>query len=136
MIPYHGLAAHVRATAASAAEQTYRPIEIVVVNDGSFGEEDWILAELAADYPLTVLSQSNAGLGAARNFGIGQSRGRYVLPLDADNVLEPLVERTVAILESDPASPLPPPGRATSTSAARSCPARTTASSRSATARR
>ncbi len=103
VIPYHGLAAHVRATAASAAEQTYRPIEIVVVNDGSFGEEDWILAELAADYPLTVLSQSNAGLGAARNFGIGQSRGRYVLPLDADNVLEPtFVERTVAILESDP----------------------------------
>ena len=103
VIPYHGLAEHVWETVASAFGQTYRPTEVILVNDGSFGEEDWILAELAAEFPVQVLSQANAGLGAARNFGIGQSRGRYVVPLDADNVLEPeFVQRTVGILEADP----------------------------------
>jgi glycosyltransferase involved in cell wall biosynthesis len=103
VIPYHGLAEHVAATVASAFAQTHRPAEVILVNDGSFAEEDWILAELAAEYPLCVLSQANAGLGAARNFGIAQSRGRYVLPLDADNVLEPtFVARTLEILEADP----------------------------------
>ncbi|MGI8804011.1 MAG: glycosyltransferase [Solirubrobacteraceae bacterium] len=103
VIPYHGLADHVADTVASAFDQTHRPTEVIVVNDGSFAEDDWILAELAAEYPLTVLSQPNSGLGAARNFGIVQSRGRYVLPLDADNVLEPtFVERTAALLEGDP----------------------------------
>ncbi len=104
VVPYHGLAAHVAETVASAFGQTHRPTEVIVVNDGSFAEEDWVLAELAAEYPLTVLSQTNAGLGAARNFGITQSRGRYVLPLDADNMLEPtFVERTLELLEAEPA---------------------------------
>ncbi|MEA2302265.1 MAG: glycogen synthase [Solirubrobacteraceae bacterium] len=103
VIPYHGLADHVAATVASAFDQTHRPTEVILVNDGSFADEDWILAELAAEYPLHVLSQPNAGLGAARNFGITQSRGRYVVPLDADNVLEPeFVRRTAEILEADP----------------------------------
>jgi glycosyltransferase involved in cell wall biosynthesis len=45
----------------------------------------------------------NAGLGTARNFGISQSRGRYIVPVDADNMLEPtFVERGVALLESQP----------------------------------
>jgi glycogen(starch) synthase len=104
VIPYYRLAAHITETVASAFAQTHGSIEVIVVNDGSFTEEDWILGELATQFPLSVLSQINSGLGAARNFGITQSRGRYVLPLDADNVLEPtFVERTLAVLEADPA---------------------------------
>jgi glycogen synthase len=103
VIPYYRLAAHIEDTIVSAFAQTHARIEVIIVNDGSFTEEDWILAELAAEYPLSVLSQINSGLGAARNFGITQSRGRYVVPLDADNMLEPtFVERTLAILEADP----------------------------------
>lgn len=102
VIPYYRLAAHIRDTVASAFAQTHRSIEVIVVNDGSFAEDDWILGELAAEYPLSVLSQLNSGLGAARNFGITQSRGRYVVPLDADNMLEPtFVERTLDVLEAD-----------------------------------
>jgi glycogen synthase len=103
VIPYYRLAAHIADCVESAFAQTHRSVEVIVVNDGSFAEEDWILAELAAEYPLSVLSQQNSGLGSARNFGITQSRGRYVVPLDADNMLEPsFVERTLAVLEGDP----------------------------------
>ena len=57
--------------------------------------------ELSARLPVTVLHQPNAGLGAARNFGIRQCRGRYILPLDSDNMVEPeFVARCLALLEA------------------------------------
>ena len=102
VVPYWRMARFVEDTLRSIAEQTYRPIETIVVVDGSFEPSDRILAELAARYPVSVLSQPNAGLGAARNFGARQARGRYVLPLDSDNMIEPtFVERCVELLEND-----------------------------------
>ncbi|HEX2392257.1 MAG TPA: glycosyltransferase [Solirubrobacterales bacterium] len=103
VIPYYRLHEHVEETVASAFAQTHPRLEVIVVNDGSFHDADWALAEVATRYPVTVLTQMNAGLGAARNFGISQSRGRYVVPLDADDTIEPsFVERGVALLESQP----------------------------------
>ncbi len=103
IVPYFRASRYVRDTVESLLAQSYRRLEIVLVNDGSFQDEDWVLAELAARAPVVVVSQMNAGLGAARNFGIGQSRGRYVFPLDADNFAHPeFVERCVEILEHRP----------------------------------
>jgi glycosyltransferase involved in cell wall biosynthesis len=103
IVPYYRASRFVRATIESLLMQTYPRLEILLVNDGSFEEEDWIVAELAAQYPVVVVTQMNQGLGAARNFGIQQSRGRYVFPLDADNVVDPsFVERCVAVLEAKP----------------------------------
>lgn len=102
VIPYYRMHRFVAETVASAFAQTHPRIEVLVIDDGSFEPQDVVLAELATRYPLRVLAQANGGLGAARNFAIGQARGRYVLPLDADNVLEPtFVARCVQLLESD-----------------------------------
>jgi glycosyltransferase involved in cell wall biosynthesis len=102
VIPYYRMHRFVAETVRSVLHQTYPRIEVIVVNDGSFEPADVVLAELARRHPLRVLSQANRGLSGARNFGIAQTRGRYVLPLDADNVLEPtFVERCVALLEAD-----------------------------------
>jgi glycogen(starch) synthase len=50
-----------------------------------------------------VVTQPNAGLGPARNFGISAARGEYVLPLDADDLLLPdFVARCVKALEREP----------------------------------
>jgi len=104
VIPYFRLHQFVEEAVDSVFRQTYPRIEVLIVDDGSFEPEDVVLAELATRHPLRVLGQANRGLGAARNFGIEQSRGRYVLPLDADNVLEPtFVARGVALLEADDA---------------------------------
>jgi glycosyltransferase involved in cell wall biosynthesis len=103
VIPYYASAKFVRETVESLLEQSHPRIEILLVNDGSFAQADWVVAELAARFPITVLTQANAGLGAARNFGIRQSRGKYVFPLDADNAAEPeFVARCVEVLETRP----------------------------------
>ena len=102
IVPYWRMAGFVEETLRSIAAQTYPRIEVLLIHDGSFDPTDAVLHELATRYPITVLSQPNAGLGAARNFGIGQARGRYVLPLDSDNMIEPtFVERCVDVLEED-----------------------------------
>ena len=101
VVPYYKSSRFVLDTIESLLAQTYPRIEIVLVNDGSFADEDWVVAEIAARLPVVVVTQMNAGLGAARNFGVLQSHGRYVFPLDSDNVAEPeLVARCVEILEA------------------------------------
>jgi glycogen synthase len=103
IVPYYRIAAHVEDAVRSAIAQTHSRCEVILVNDGSLLEEDWIVAELATRFPITIVTQVNSGLGAARNFGISQARGEFVVPLDADNVLEPaFVERALAARDFDP----------------------------------
>ena len=76
--------------------------EIIVVNDGS-SEQSTIdtLADLE-NLGHRVIHQENAGPGRARNHGISLARGRYILPLDADNRLLPEgVDSAVQMLEQD-----------------------------------
>ncbi len=103
VIPYFKMHEFVEDTVRSVVDQDYRPIEIVVVNDGSFQPDDEVLDRLVDRYPLRVLTKPNGGLGSARNFGIRQSRGRYVVPLDSDNLISSaFIERAVTLLESRP----------------------------------
>ena len=102
VIPYFRLDRHVRETVESVRAQTYPRIEIVVVNDGSLREADALLYDGTLE-GVRVITQPNSGLSASRNLGIASARGRYVLPLDADDLLEPeFVERCVRALERDP----------------------------------
>jgi glycosyltransferase involved in cell wall biosynthesis len=103
VIPYFRLERYIEDTLRSVFEQEYDRFEVIVVNDGSLRPDDEILGELATTYPIRVLTQQNAGLGRARNAGIAQSRGAYLLPLDADNMLHPaFIRRCVELLESEP----------------------------------
>jgi glycogen synthase len=103
VIPYFKLERYLKETLASAAAQTHPAVEIVVVNDGSLRAQDSDCYDLAARYGATVVTQANAGLGAARNLGVAASRGSYVLPLDADDMIAPeFVARCVRALEHDP----------------------------------
>ncbi len=103
VIPYFELEDQIAETVASAAAQTHPRTELIVINDGSFRAADEILLELEERYPLSVIAQPNSGLGAARNLGVELARGDYVLPLDADNLLDPsFVARSLEALEADP----------------------------------
>jgi hypothetical protein len=103
IVPYFQMEAFVAETLRSIFDQTHTRLEVIVVNDGSLRDEDTRLFELGTEYPITVLTQQNSGLGAARNFGISQARGRFVFPLDPDDMVLPtFVERCVDVLENDP----------------------------------
>lgn len=89
VIPYFKLEAHVTQTVESVLAQTHPAVEVVLVNDGCFRPEDAVLDELVERHGVRVVSTPNSGLSTARNHGIAAARGRYVLPLDADDLLHP-----------------------------------------------
>jgi glycosyltransferase involved in cell wall biosynthesis len=103
VVPYFKLEAHVVETVDSALAQTHPEIEVVIVNDGSLRNEDGPLYELEQRDRVRVVTQVNSGLGAARNLGVRSALGDFILPLDADDTLEPgMVERCLIALEGDP----------------------------------
>lgn len=85
--------------------QTYRPIEVVLVDDGSKDEtrkivENWTRDKSADDFSVRYVYQENAGAGAARNRGIKESNGEYVQFLDSDDRIHPArFERLVEVFE-------------------------------------
>lgn len=86
----------------SALAQTYKDIEIIVVNDGSPDKtksiaESYIPLSLGK---LKVINQANKGLASARNTAIMNMTGDYFLPLDSDDILmENCVERIVETIQ-------------------------------------
>ena len=79
----------------------YPRLEIIVVNDGS---TDPATVQLLSNFQRSktvVIHTPNQGLAAARNAGIAAARGKYILPLDADDKIAPTyLEKAVAILEA------------------------------------
>jgi len=84
--------------------QTFRDFELVVVDDGSTEARTRTLLDEATRRPgVTVHRTENRGPALARNLAIERARGAYILPLDADDWLEPaFLAKTVALLDADP----------------------------------
>jgi len=91
IIPTHNRAAMLERAVRSVRRQTYRPIEIVVVDDGSTDNTPQLLERLQDETPnLTVLRNAQPqGACATRNRGIRAARGKYVGLLDDDDEFTP-----------------------------------------------
>ena len=81
----------------SALRQTYAPLELIVVDDGSTDATGSIVGALAAsDVRVTLIRQQNLGVAAARNRAIEAAAGEFIAPLDADDLWHPAkIERQV-----------------------------------------
>ena len=91
IIPVHNRPLLLREAVASVLAQTYRPIEIVIVDDGSTDDTAQSIAVLAAGYPSIVrhLRIPNGGPGAAREAGRVIANGEFIQYLDSDDLLLP-----------------------------------------------
>jgi len=90
LIPAYNASRFIESALASAQRQTYTNIEIIVVDDGSDDETADIVAGIAAqDERVQLFRQPNRGVAAARNRAIAEAHGKYIAPLDADDVWFP-----------------------------------------------
>lgn len=90
VIPAYNAETWLPLTLESACRQTLREIEILVVDDDSSDRTAEIAREYSARDPrVRLIQRKNGGVGAARNSGIAEARGKYVAPLDADDLWSP-----------------------------------------------
>ncbi|MFV5694955.1 glycosyltransferase family 2 protein [Flavobacterium sp. LB3P122] len=90
IVPCYNQAQYLSEALQSVLDQTYTDWECIIVNDGSPDDTEkvakrWCKQDLRFNY----LYQENGGLSSARNFGIAQAKGDFILPLDADDKIGP-----------------------------------------------
>ena len=101
VIPLHNNAATVGVAIQSAMSQTARPLEVIVVDDGSTDDS----AAIASGFgpPVSCLSQPCRGPAAARNTGVRAARGSFIAFLDADDFWQPeFLETCCDFLQAHP----------------------------------
>lgn len=102
IIPVYNAERYIGRAIKSALSQTYRDIEIIVVDDGSTDRTAEIIQSFK-DPRIRCIYQQNKGLGSARNAGIRESRGKYITNLDADDEYLPeKVAKQVEFFERNP----------------------------------
>lgn len=95
IVPTYNRAHCITEALESVWQQTYRPVELIVVDDGSEDDTQAVLKKWKNDhsddssFSVQVCRQRNRGAGAARNLGLIRSRGEYIQFLDSDDVLHP-----------------------------------------------
>jgi glycosyltransferase involved in cell wall biosynthesis len=105
ILPVFNGARFLGAAVRSVLEQTQRPSEIIVVDDGSTDATAQIVAELATDcvIPIRYIFQANRGPAAARNAGIQQASGQFLAFQDADDLwLETKLARQYELMVNSP----------------------------------
>ncbi len=86
----------------SVLKQTFQDFEIIIVDDGSTDEFTRQKLQGYSKPKTTVIITKNKGVSAARNTAIQKSRGKYILPLDADDKIDNIyIEKAVKILDNN-----------------------------------
>ena len=88
VIPCHNAERWIGATLESVFAQTWRNLEVIVVDDGSTDRSPTVVEGLARNN-LTLIRQEKRGAAAARNVGLASAAGDFVQLLDADDLIDP-----------------------------------------------
>ena len=100
IVPLYNAAPYIGETLESIISSTYRPLEVVVVDDGSTDEGLAVVQTFSQNHPeVRVFSQANAGVSVARNHAIREAKGEWILPVDADDkISSTYIEHAVAVM--------------------------------------
>lgn len=90
IVPVYNVEAYLRRALDSVVSQTFKDIEVILVNDGSTDSSYDILQEYSKKYDnFIILNKENGGLSDARNAGLKMAKGEYIAFLDSDDYLHP-----------------------------------------------
>lgn len=96
IVPVYNTEDRIKICVESICKQTYKQLQIVVVNDGSTDRTASILSELQKkDDRIQIIKQTNAGVSCARNVGLQAAVGEWIAFVDADDYLEPSYVETL-----------------------------------------
>jgi len=101
VIPAYNAGEYLEDTVNSVLQDTFSSFEIIIVDDGSRDNTAMLADSFATSNPkVRVFHLTNSGVCKARNYGIQNARGKYILPVDADDLLLPgFMEWAVGIME-------------------------------------
>jgi glycosyltransferase involved in cell wall biosynthesis len=103
IVPCHNVTGFLEETLASVQAQKYPSVETILVNDGSDNRDDIQTLQSLGRSVSRYIEQPHLGLPAARNTGIRAASGDYIVPLDADDLLEPAyISECMAAFEERP----------------------------------
>ncbi len=90
IVPMYNTQDYIQETLTSILDSSYRPIEVIVMDDGSKDDSLIIAQRFAQSHPeCKVLTQTNQGVSIARNNAIRAAKGEYILPVDSDDKITP-----------------------------------------------
>lgn len=104
IIPVYNHAHTIKKCIADVLAQTYKPIEIIIVNDGSTDNFQEVISDFK-NSEIKFFNQENKGAPSARNLGFAQSKGEYVIFWDADTITQPeMLEKMFGALAANPSA--------------------------------
>ena len=90
IVPFYNAAQTLASAVTSIVGQTYRNLEIILIDDGSTDTSEHVALEFARfDSRVHVVKKSNTGVSSARNVGLGCAKGEWVFFCDADDWMVP-----------------------------------------------
>lgn len=102
IVPSYNVAPYLERCVNSLVSQTYRDLEIILVDDGSTDDTGKLCDQIAgSDSRIKVIHKENGGLSDARNAGIDFARGEYYSFIDGDDFIEPdTYEKMIAEMQN------------------------------------
>ena len=88
IIPVYNVEKYIDECLKSVVSQTYKNIEVIIINDGSTDKSEEIIRSYLDKYEnITYIYQQNKGVSEARNLGLKNATGDYVLFVDSDDYI-------------------------------------------------
>lgn len=84
IVPIYNVESYLKKCLDSIKAQSYKDYEVILVNDGTKDNS----MEIAKKYPFKIVNQKNQGLSMARNTGVKEASGEYIIFLDSDDYIE------------------------------------------------
>lgn len=100
IVPIYNVAPYLRECLDSVIEQTYKNLQIILINDGSSDESGEIAQEYLRDHRVELVCTENGGLSRARNVGLDRACGEYIYFIDSDDCIDlGFIEEMVGIAQ-------------------------------------